>query len=259
MKDQWYCNRGPQRFGPFSSAQLKQLAVNGKLWPTDLIWKEGMPQPVPAGQANALFPNAAAEKKSASGGTSSMPRRASVTTPTMRAAGGKDADAPQRPSPAENEQAEFSYRTSMRKLIAGFPIFAACGAFFVYLALYGNLHVVGIPFHEEIGKPILWAIALFLFLAPFHGLYLFILDQSNPRKIVISSDRITVPQTNIFNRTRSIPYTSISEVKCLPFHRTKVLTIKYLDGKVELVATMLPNPADLDRIHGILEQRLQRR
>ena len=51
------------------------------------------------------------------------------------------------------------------------------------------------------------------------------------------------------------PYASISEVTCLPFHRTKVLTIKYLGGKVELVATVLPNPADLDRIHAVLEQR----
>ena len=167
MEDQWYCNRGPQRFGPFSSAQLKQLAASGKLRPTDLIWKEGMPQPVPAGQANALFPNAAAEKKSASGETSSMPRRASVTTPTMRAAGGKDADAPQRPSPAENEQAEFSYRTSLRKTILAFPGCAALGAFFVYLALCSNLQVVGIPLPEAIGKPFLWALALFLFLGPF--------------------------------------------------------------------------------------------
>ncbi len=121
------------------------------------------------------------------------------------------------------------------------------------------MQVVGIPLPEAIGKPFLWALALFLFLAPFHGLYLYILEQSHPRKIVIGSDRITVPQTNIFNRTRSIPYTSISEVKCLPFGRTKVLTIKDLGGKVELHATMLPNPADLDTIHGMLEQRLQRR
>jgi hypothetical protein len=259
MENQWYCNRGQERFGPFSSAQLKQLAANGKLRPTDLIWKEGMPQPVPAGQANALFPKVVAEKKSASGETSSMPRRASETTPTMRATGGKDADSPRRPSPAENEQAEFSYRIPMRKLITAFPVITACGAFFVYLALYGNLQVVGIPLPEEIGKPILWAIALFSFLAPFHGLYFFIRDRSNPRKIVISSDWIAVPQTNIFNRARSIPYTSISEVKCFPFHRTKVLTIKHLGGKVELVATMLQNPADLDRVHGMLEQRLQRR
>ena len=259
MENQWYCNRGPKRFGPFSSAQLKELAANGKLRPTDLIWKEGMPRPVPAGQASALFPNAAAEKISASGESSSMPRRASVTTPTMRAAGGKDADAPTRLSPPESEQAEFSYRTSLRKLILVFPGCAALGAFFVYLALYGNLHVVGIPLPEEIGKPILWAFAVFFFLAPFHGLYLFLLDRSNPRKIVIRCDRITVPQTNIFNRARSISFTSISDVKCLPFQRTKVLTIKYSGGKVELVATMLPNPADLDTIHAMLMQRLQRR
>ena len=182
MNDQWYCNRGPQRFGPFSSAQLKQLAAKGKLRPSDLIWKEGMPQPVAAGQAKALFTHATAEKKSATGETPSMPRRAAATAPTMRTAGGKDADAPPRPSPVENEQAEFSYRISKRKLVVGFPIFAALGAFFVYLALCGNVHVVGIPLPDEFGKPMLWAMALFLFLTPFHGLYFFVRDQSNPRK-----------------------------------------------------------------------------
>jgi hypothetical protein len=166
MEKQWYFNRGPKRFGPFSSAQLKQLAADGKLRPTDLIWKEGMPQPVPAGQASALFPNAAAKRKTAGGESSSMPWRASVTTSTMRAAGGKDGDSPKQPFPPENEQAEFGYRMSMRKLIAIFTVFAACGAFFVYEALCGNLHVVGIPLPEEIGKPILWAIAVFFFLAP---------------------------------------------------------------------------------------------
>jgi hypothetical protein len=67
-----------------------------------------------------------------------------------------------------------------------------------------------------------------------------------------------VPQTNIFNRPRTIPYGLITEATCRAFHSTRVLTIKYPKGKVELVAGMLPKPEDLDRIFGELQQRLQR-
>ncbi len=236
MGDQWYCERGAKRFGPFSPTQLKQLAQGGKLRPTDLIWKEGMPKAVPAGQAAALFPSSA-EKKPAAGAAQTRPKQL----------------------PAESGQIEFIYRNSLRKMIVATLVLAAAGAFFAYLALFGNLRVIGIALPDEIGKPILWLLVLFFFLAPLQGFYFFIRDRSNPRKVVLGSDRLMVPQTNIFNRARSIPYELIIETKLLQVGRTKALSIKDANGKVELVAGLLPNPADLFTIQDVLAQLLRRR
>ena len=48
--------QGGQRRGPVEAAALKQLAINGQLKPTDMIWREGMPDWLPARQAKGLFP-----------------------------------------------------------------------------------------------------------------------------------------------------------------------------------------------------------
>jgi hypothetical protein len=261
MGEQWYCNRGSQRFGPFSPAQLKQLARDGKLRPTDLLWKEGMSQAVPAQQAGALFPNAAAEKKSAGDEASSTRRPATSTTRTSRAAASTATDAPPVRRHTENEDVEFTYRQSMRKLIVTILVIGCAAAFMGYLALFGGLRVLGIALPDEIGKPILWAVVLFLILALLNGTYFFIRDRSHPRKIVLGRDWLMAPQTNFFNRASSIPYDSITDVQRREFNgtSTKVLIIKHAEGKVELASGLLPKPADLDTIQAMLEQRLQRR
>ncbi len=258
MGDQWYCNRGSKRFGPFSPAQLKQLARDGKLRPTDLLWKEGMPQPVPAGRAGALFPNAAAEKQSGGGEASSMPRPVATSTPASPAADRSTADAPPRPD-AGNEQTEFLYRNSLRKAILAMLVCVCAGVFFAYMAISGHLDILGIALPDEIGKPILWAFVLLFILAPLQGVYFFIRDRSNPRRIAFGPDRLMVPQTNVFNRARSIPYASISAVRRINMRGIKAISIRDAKGKVELVAGLLPKPADLDAIQLMLEQRLQRR
>lgn len=53
MADQWYFVQQGQRRGPTSEDQIKQWLASGQLQPTDLIWKQGMPQWVPASQ---VFP-----------------------------------------------------------------------------------------------------------------------------------------------------------------------------------------------------------
>lgn len=55
MSDQWFVLRNSQRHGPFSFEQLKQLSGGGKLRPTDLVSKDGMEQPAPAGRVPGLF------------------------------------------------------------------------------------------------------------------------------------------------------------------------------------------------------------
>jgi hypothetical protein len=60
MADEWYYTRQGQQQGPVGAAQLKQLAASGQLLPTDLVWKEGLANWVPASSARGLFPPATA-------------------------------------------------------------------------------------------------------------------------------------------------------------------------------------------------------
>ena len=54
---QWYISRGGQRVGPLDAAQLKQMAGNGQLQPTDHVWREGMAEWASAKQVKGLFPS----------------------------------------------------------------------------------------------------------------------------------------------------------------------------------------------------------
>lgn len=55
MADQWYVGRNDKRTGPFTPDQLRQMAATGSLQPTDLVWKQGMPQWVAASTIKDLF------------------------------------------------------------------------------------------------------------------------------------------------------------------------------------------------------------
>lgn len=66
---EWYYTSAGQQLGPVSSAQLKLAAQSGQLTPTDLVWKDGMPDWVPAAKLKGIFdgaPSAAAPITSAS-------------------------------------------------------------------------------------------------------------------------------------------------------------------------------------------------
>lgn len=71
--------------GPLTPAQLKRLADSGQLSPTDLVWKEGLAQWVPAGKVRGLFPvSPPAAVPPEPSGDESPPRAAplqSATTP----------------------------------------------------------------------------------------------------------------------------------------------------------------------------------
>jgi hypothetical protein len=59
MADEWYYTIQGQQMGPVSTAELRQLAAQQRLQPTDLVWKEGMPKWVPAANTQGLFASAA--------------------------------------------------------------------------------------------------------------------------------------------------------------------------------------------------------
>lgn len=56
MAGQWYFASDRERVGPFSAAELKQLAALGKLRPTDTVWKDGVEKGVVANKVKHLFP-----------------------------------------------------------------------------------------------------------------------------------------------------------------------------------------------------------
>jgi hypothetical protein len=51
----WYFTREGNRYGPYTTTQLKQFAVSGQLLPTDLVWKEGAEGWKPASTVKGLF------------------------------------------------------------------------------------------------------------------------------------------------------------------------------------------------------------
>ncbi len=57
MADQWYYARDDDKHGPVSTAQLKELARNGDLAHSDLVWRDGISEWTPARRINGLFPS----------------------------------------------------------------------------------------------------------------------------------------------------------------------------------------------------------
>ena len=52
---EWYYTRNKEPCGPVNSTQLKELAAQGELLPTDLVWKDGMSEWVSAATLKSLF------------------------------------------------------------------------------------------------------------------------------------------------------------------------------------------------------------
>lgn len=59
MAAEWYVGRSGEQSGPYTSQQLIQLANEGRLSPTDVLWKEGMSEWAPCSSVRGLFGEAA--------------------------------------------------------------------------------------------------------------------------------------------------------------------------------------------------------
>jgi hypothetical protein len=62
VNPEWFYSVGDTRQGPVTEDELKRLAAEGTLKPSDLVWKDGMPDWVEARAIDALFPRAAARR-----------------------------------------------------------------------------------------------------------------------------------------------------------------------------------------------------
>jgi hypothetical protein len=52
---EWYLSRGGKRLGPFSQHKLDEMKRAGQLAPTDLVWRNGWPEWVPAERAFSIW------------------------------------------------------------------------------------------------------------------------------------------------------------------------------------------------------------
>src|SRR2546427_702538 len=76
MGEQWHYTRGDKQAGPVSWTDLMHLAASRQLSPADMVWKEGMPNWLPAEKVKNLFaPQSARMPPAPVGQDSASPQR----------------------------------------------------------------------------------------------------------------------------------------------------------------------------------------
>src|SRR5580765_5271310 len=75
---EWYYTRNKEPCGPVNSTQLKELAAQGELLPTDLVWKDGMTEWVSAATLKSLFAGPGAPTPVAHGAPAQVARHATA-------------------------------------------------------------------------------------------------------------------------------------------------------------------------------------
>jgi hypothetical protein len=58
MAKKYFYAQGATQHGPYSAAQMRGLAAQGQIRPTDLVWREGKENRVPASGVRTLFSGA---------------------------------------------------------------------------------------------------------------------------------------------------------------------------------------------------------
>jgi hypothetical protein len=71
----WFYSVGDSRLGPVTEDELKRLVAEGKLKPSDLVWRDGMPDWVEARTVEALFPRTEEPRRAADDRDRSVRRR----------------------------------------------------------------------------------------------------------------------------------------------------------------------------------------
>jgi hypothetical protein len=79
MGQQWHYSKGGKQHGPVSDSELRQLANEGTLLPSDLVWREGMQEWNRADFIKGLFPESVAAKQAS--GPPPLPGKASTQSP----------------------------------------------------------------------------------------------------------------------------------------------------------------------------------
>ncbi len=101
MAEEWFYTREGQQAGPVSAMQLRQLGAAGKLQAGDMVWKQGMPEWLPASQVKGLL-GGMGDPRSGSA------LRNAANEATLPATGADEYSAPPAPAPAPAASA-FSF------------------------------------------------------------------------------------------------------------------------------------------------------
>jgi len=56
MPEEWFLLRNGRREGPLSAAELRRRAMAGELAASDLVWRQGLAEPVTCGRVRGLLP-----------------------------------------------------------------------------------------------------------------------------------------------------------------------------------------------------------
>ncbi|HKB04682.1 MAG TPA: DUF4339 domain-containing protein [Gemmataceae bacterium] len=94
MNADWFYSAGETRQGPVTELELRRLAMDGKLKPSDLVWKDGMPDWIEARTVDSIFPRRAEAEPDPDDRPSR--RRFDDDRPSRRVRDGYDDDRPGR-------------------------------------------------------------------------------------------------------------------------------------------------------------------
>src|SRR5688572_4318724 len=88
---QWFYSTAAGQAGPVSEIELKVLAASGQLKSTDLIWRDGLADWMPAGKVPGLFGVATVAKPDAAAEPGLQPDRAPMPSAVLPYIGGGEA------------------------------------------------------------------------------------------------------------------------------------------------------------------------
>lgn len=162
MADDWYYTQRNERHGPVSPAKLKSLAAEGWLTPTDLVWKEGMPNWVPAGKVRGLFANPLVRTLTSpvDGVVATSPADAATLPQAKPPAPRQTGVAPSARSPAVRPALDWDALKPRHAIAACGGFIAALGVAFTAIAhsplalafTLGGLVLVAIGMYAEVGR-----------------------------------------------------------------------------------------------------------
>src|SRR5581483_1464539 len=93
MADQWYFAWDNHKFGPFSATQLRELAEQGRIQPTDTVWNGESGSGVPAAKVRNLFASLPAPDLTAAD-SAGLPQPTVIESPAPPRPADPSADAP---------------------------------------------------------------------------------------------------------------------------------------------------------------------
>src|SRR6516165_9934566 len=117
MAEMWFYTCEGKQMDPVTIRELKRLAGDGTLKPTDMVWKEGMPRWIRASSLRELFPDPTAALDKFFTNTKevqTVPPIVSVTAPAGKSSPTKSASAstPSESPPHAGEQPQPKKRKS---------------------------------------------------------------------------------------------------------------------------------------------------